>query len=74
MRLYSEVDTFRNRAIEDTATTVNRMEQARTEYRGALLWMKDGSNNLDPDTTKQLIKFRKVLLIDKPLMLQFISK
>ena len=60
MRLYSEVDTFRNRAIEDTLATVQRMEQARTEYRGALLWMKDGSNNLDPDTSKQLEKFRKV--------------
>jgi hypothetical protein len=36
------------------------MEQARTEYRGALLWMKDVSEVLDPDTYKQLEKFRKV--------------
>lgn len=36
------------------------MEQARTEYRGALLWMKDVSQELDPDTLKQVEKFRKV--------------
>ena len=36
------------------------MEGARTEYRGALLWMKDISEVLDPDTYKQLEKFRKV--------------
>ena len=36
------------------------MEGARTEYRGALLWMKDQSTQLDPDTYKQLEKFRKV--------------
>ncbi|KAF3839600.1 hypothetical protein F7725_018317 [Dissostichus mawsoni] len=40
-RLYQEVETFRYRAISDTWLTVNRMEQSRTEYRGALLWMKD---------------------------------
>jgi hypothetical protein len=36
------------------------MEAARTEYRGALLWMKNVSEELDPDTYKQLEKFRKV--------------
>ncbi|KAH0627431.1 hypothetical protein JD844_003122 [Phrynosoma platyrhinos] len=40
-RLHQEVETFRYRAISDTWLTVNRMEQCRTEYRGALLWMKD---------------------------------
>lgn len=40
--------------------TINRMEAARTEYRGALLWMKNVSEELDPDTYKQLEKFRKV--------------
>ncbi|KPP72393.1 islet cell autoantigen 1-like [Scleropages formosus] len=59
-RLYQEVETFRYRAISDTWLTVNRMEQARTEYRGALLWMKDVSQELDPDTYKQMEKFRKV--------------
>ncbi|KAG7250175.1 hypothetical protein CRUP_011833, partial [Coryphaenoides rupestris] len=59
-RLYQEVETFRYRAISDTWLTVNRMEQSRTEYRGALLWMKDASQELDPDTHKQMEKFRKV--------------
>ncbi|XP_035482102.1 islet cell autoantigen 1-like isoform X3 [Scophthalmus maximus] len=59
-RLYQEVETFRRRAIADTLLTVSRMEKSRTEYRGALLWMKDISQELDPDTYKQLEKFRKV--------------
>uniref|UniRef100_A0A4W4EG87 AH domain-containing protein n=1 Tax=Electrophorus electricus TaxID=8005 RepID=A0A4W4EG87_ELEEL len=59
-RLYQEVETFRYRAISDTWLTVNRMEQSRTEYRGALLWMKDVSQELDPDTHKHMEKFRKV--------------
>ncbi|XP_015234215.1 PREDICTED: islet cell autoantigen 1-like protein isoform X1 [Cyprinodon variegatus] len=59
-RMYQEVETFRRRAIADTLLTVSRMEKARTEYRGALLWMKDVSQELDPDTYKQLEKFRKV--------------
>ncbi|XP_070850183.1 islet cell autoantigen 1-like isoform X1 [Chaetodon trifascialis] len=59
-RLQQEVETFRRRAIADTLLTVSRMETARTEYRGALLWMKDVSQELDPDTYKQLEKFRKV--------------
>lgn len=61
MRLYQEVEVFRRRAISDTAVTVERMEAARTEYRGALMWMKDVSEVLDPDTSKQLQKFRMVL-------------
>ncbi|KAK3593496.1 hypothetical protein CHS0354_037019 [Potamilus streckersoni] len=60
VRLYQEVETFRYRAISDTLMTINRMEGARTEYRGALLWMKNVSEELDPDTFKQLEKFRKV--------------
>ncbi|XP_028927038.2 islet cell autoantigen 1 isoform X1 [Ornithorhynchus anatinus] len=59
-RLYQEVETFRYRAISDTWLTVNRMEQSRTDYRGALLWMKDASRELDPDLYKQLENFRKV--------------
>ncbi|XP_041503063.1 islet cell autoantigen 1-like protein isoform X3 [Microtus oregoni] len=59
-RLKQEVATFSQRAVSDTLMTINRMEQARTEYRGALLWMKDASQELDPDTLKQMEKFRKV--------------
>ncbi|XP_036036365.1 islet cell autoantigen 1 isoform X1 [Onychomys torridus] len=59
-RFHQEVETFRHRAISDTWLTVSRMEQCRTEYRGALLWMKDVSQELDPDLYKQMEKFRKV--------------
>ncbi|XP_028972569.2 islet cell autoantigen 1-like isoform X2 [Esox lucius] len=59
-RMEQEVETFRRRAIADTLLTVTRMEKSRTEYRGALLWMKDVSQELDPDTYKQLERFRKV--------------
>uniref|UniRef100_A0A670IEC1 Islet cell autoantigen 1 like n=4 Tax=Podarcis muralis TaxID=64176 RepID=A0A670IEC1_PODMU len=59
-RLGQELATFSRRAVSDTLLTINRMEQARTEYRGALLWMKDASQELDPDTCKQMETFRKV--------------
>lgn len=62
-RMEQEIETFRRRAIADTLLTVSRMEKARTEYRGALLWMKDVSQELDPDTYKQLEKFRKVNIL-----------
>ena len=58
--MFQEVETFHNRAVRDTAQTVRSMEKVRTEYRGTLLWMKDISQELDPDTYKQLEKFRKV--------------
>ncbi|VDP67317.1 unnamed protein product [Schistosoma curassoni] len=59
-RVHQEVKTFRQQAISDTTNTVKIMEQGRTEYRGALLWMKNVSEELDPDTYKQLEKFRCV--------------
>ncbi|CAF2083669.1 unnamed protein product [Rotaria magnacalcarata] len=58
LRLHNEIETFRLRAITDTLTTVKRMETARTEYRGSILWLKDASAQVDPD--KQLEKFRRV--------------
>lgn len=59
-RLYAEVETFRFRAIQDTQITVNKMEQARSDYRARLLWMADISKELDPDQYKRLDKFRDV--------------
>ncbi|EUB58015.1 Islet cell autoantigen [Echinococcus granulosus] len=59
-RLEQEVQTFRARAIGDTASTIARMESARTDYRGALMWMKNVSEELDPDMYKKLDKFRRV--------------
>jgi hypothetical protein len=60
VRLHQEVETFWSRAIADTLMTIERMEAARTDYRAALLWMKNVSEMLDPDAYKQLDKFRKV--------------
>ena len=60
VRLYNEVETFRYRAFTDTFLTVRKMEQSRTEYRGALLWMKNISMELDPDASRKLEKFRRV--------------
>ncbi|KAF4529194.1 hypothetical protein B566_EDAN017622 [Ephemera danica] len=54
-----EVDTFRRRAIEDTQQNVTAMEKSRTEYRASLSWMKEVSQQLDPDTNKQMERFRK---------------
>nr|CAD7194389.1 unnamed protein product [Timema douglasi] len=60
LRLYQEVETFRFRAISDTLQNVTSMEKVRTEYRASLSWMKNVSQELDPDTYKQLERFRKV--------------
>ena len=57
---FQEVETFRVRAIEDTKQNVQTMEKCREEYRASLNWMKDVSQQLDPDTYKQMNAFRKV--------------
>ncbi|VEL31853.1 unnamed protein product [Protopolystoma xenopodis] len=59
-RLHNEIETFRNRAVADSNVTIQRMESSRTDYRGALLWMKNVSEELDPDALKQLDRFRRV--------------
>lgn len=60
MRIYQEMETFHSRAVEDTAETVQKLENKRTRYRASLLWMKDISERLDPDIYRQLDKFRRV--------------
>jgi hypothetical protein len=59
-RLQQEVETFRLRAIHDSLRTVKMTEKNRQEYRGMLIWMKEVSEELNPDAYKQLEKFRKV--------------
>ncbi|XP_054826118.1 islet cell autoantigen 1-like protein [Eublepharis macularius] len=70
-RLRKELETFSQQAVTDTLLTINRMEQARTEYRGALLWMKDASQELDPDACKQMEKFKKVQMQVRNTKTQF---
>ncbi|KAJ8682290.1 hypothetical protein QAD02_018082 [Eretmocerus hayati] len=60
IRFHQELKTFRRRAIGDTYQKVVSMEKARTDYRASLSWLKNVSPQLDPDTTKQLEKFKKV--------------
>jgi len=60
VRFYQELHVFTERAITDCALTVEAAEKARTDYRGSLLWMKHCSEQLDPDTERQLDKFRAV--------------
>ncbi|MCL4134169.1 UNVERIFIED_CONTAM: hypothetical protein GTU68_013405, partial [Idotea baltica] len=65
VRLFQEVDTFQTRAVEDTGHTVEEMEKVRTEYRGALMWMKNISQDFNPDHYQQLEKFREVQTLVK---------
>ena len=52
---------FRVTAIRDLGISIQRLQKARTEYRAALLWMKDVSEKLhNPDYRNQLFKFREV--------------
>jgi len=61
MRLHQESFTFRESAIRDLANSIHLLEKARSEYRAALLWMKDVSMKLqNPDYHNQLAKFREV--------------
>ncbi|KAK2704033.1 islet cell autoantigen 1-like [Artemia franciscana] len=60
MRLHQEVVTFRKRAIADSAKTVAICEKKRDDYKGSLMWMANVSQTLDPDATRQMMKFRKV--------------
>lgn len=60
MRIYQDMETFYNKAVHDTSMTVDSLESKRSQYRASLLWMKDVSENLDPDIYKQLDKFRRV--------------
>lgn len=60
MELYHEVQTFQFKATVDVLQTVSKMENVRKSYRSGLMWMKNESQNLDPDVVKKMRKFRKV--------------
>ena len=61
MRIQQESLTFRDSAIRDLAISIQLLEKARSEYRAALLWMKDVSMKLqNPNYRDQLAKFREV--------------
>ena len=58
--IYNAVTEAISQHIDEAEYKKLRMEKERNEYRGALAWMKDVSTELDPDTYRQLEKFRKV--------------
>lgn len=60
-RLYQETATFEASALSDLTISMQTLERARTDYRAALLWMKDVSGKLhNPDYRDQLVRFREV--------------
>ncbi len=60
-RLQSECGVFQTTAIRDLNISIERLEKARTDYRAALLWMKDVSDKLhNPDYPNQLTRYREV--------------
>ena len=60
-RLYQEMATFEASALSDLNISIQTLEKARTDYRAALLWMKDMSGKLhNPDYRDQLVRFREV--------------
>ena len=64
LRMRNEFSVFRDSAIRDLNYSIQLLEKARTEYRAALLWMKNVSEKLhDPDYKNQLIRFREVNMI-----------
>lgn len=59
-KLFGALKTFQFRAIIDVFQTVTKMEKSRNSYRSSLMWIKDVTNNLDPENLKKLKKYRKV--------------
>ncbi|CAM6001599.1 unnamed protein product, partial [Sphagnum balticum] len=60
VRLYAELEVFIERAIADCELNVQGVERARNEYRGSLLWMKQVSQELNPDKYGHMERFRRV--------------
>ncbi|CAD5209399.1 unnamed protein product [Bursaphelenchus xylophilus] len=58
VKMYRDLDTFFDRAVNDCAITVEAAERARTEYRGSLLWMKKSSEELDPESEQLMDQYR----------------
>ncbi|GBL77376.1 Islet cell autoantigen 1 [Araneus ventricosus] len=71
MKLYYEIETFQYKATVDVFQTVHKMEKRRSSYRSGLMWMKNESQNIDPDVSKQLAKFKKVQEHIKNLKVRF---
>ena len=61
LRMQSEFLVFQDSAVRDLQHSIELLEKSRTDYRAALLWMKDVSEKLrNPDYRDQLVRFREV--------------
>ena len=64
MRLFQQVESLRGRGLADTLTAVKKLSRDQTSFRGAMLWMTDAARQLtDPDSPKQLEKYRQAQLM-----------
>uniref|UniRef100_A0A336M5A6 CSON004178 protein n=1 Tax=Culicoides sonorensis TaxID=179676 RepID=A0A336M5A6_CULSO len=70
-RFEHELLIFNNHAVSDASLTVVRMEKERTEYRAALSWMKSVSTNMDPESCKDIQKYRKTQNMVKKSKVKF---
>lgn len=57
-RVQQDLTTFYNKGIGDLKEEIEEMENARTEYRAALSWLR--ATSVDPDKLGQIEKFRRV--------------
>ena len=61
-QLQHDIGVFMVSAIKDLTKSIEQLEKARTDYRAAMLWLRNASTKLnDPDASRQLTKFREVL-------------
>jgi len=67
-QLQHDLGVFLVSAVKDLAKSIEQLENARSDYRAAMLWLRNASTKLDdPDASKQLNKFREVNTLHKPL-------
>jgi len=59
-QLQHDLGVFLVSAVKDLSKSIEHLEKARSEYRAAMLWLRNASTKLDdPDASKQLNKFRE---------------
>lgn len=59
-RVQKDYSTFYQKGIGELKEQIKEMEEARTDYRAALAWLR--ATSVDPDNLSQVEKFRRVQL------------
>jgi len=63
-QLQHDLGVFLVSAVKDLSKSIEHLEKAQSEYRAAMLWLRNASTKLDdPDASKQLNKFREVKVV-----------